>query len=147
MKFYELKIKNGYIGKLRDGSMTVFIHDEYDTLLCSGCLNAFPLESFYDDDGKSFDRRYSNLDIMAIYKKAKFDGNTVDFGEPIWERPVDWSTVKVDTPILVSDDKVFWTKRYFSRYLGGKVYAFIDGATSWSQQVGDIHYNYAKLAI
>lgn len=146
MKFSELKIQNGYVGKLRDGSMTVFIHDEYDTLLCSGCLNAFPLESFYDDDGKSFDRRYSNLDIMDIYKKAKFDGNTVNFGEPIWERPVDWSSVEVDTPVLVSATGDIWLKRHFARFEDGKVRTYGDGRTSWTSNTGTDVWIYAKLA-
>lgn len=50
-----------------------------------------------------------------------------------WEKPVDWSNVEVDTPILVRDDEEFnWKRRHFAKYENGKVYAFIDGATSWT---------------
>lgn len=47
---------------------------------------------------------------------------------------IDWSKVEVDTPILVSSDGKEWYKRYFSRYKNGKVFAWLDGRTSWSVQ-------------
>lgn len=49
------------------------------------------------------------------------------------EPPVDWSKVAVDTPILVRDS-IFckWVKRYFAKYENGIVYAWSNGATSWS---------------
>ena len=49
-----------------------------------------------------------------------------------YEPHVDWSKVKVDTPIYVSDDGYDWRRRYFAKYENGKVYAFQCGATSWS---------------
>lgn len=49
------------------------------------------------------------------------------------EPPVDWSKVAVDTPILVRDNaNLEWTKRYFAKYENGIVYAWSNGATSWS---------------
>lgn len=50
------------------------------------------------------------------------------------EPQVDWSKVKVDTPILVSNRKKDgeWYKRYFAKYENGKVYTFSDGCTSWT---------------
>lgn len=49
------------------------------------------------------------------------------------EPSVDWSKVAVDTPILVRDSaNLEWTKRYFAKYENGSVYAWSDGATSWS---------------
>lgn len=49
------------------------------------------------------------------------------------EPPIDWSKVAVDTPILVRDN-IFskWGKRYFAKYENGIVYAWSNGATSWS---------------
>lgn len=49
------------------------------------------------------------------------------------EPPVDWSKVAVDTPILVrySEEEV-WEKRHFAKYENGIVYAWSNGATSWS---------------
>ena len=49
------------------------------------------------------------------------------------EPPVDWSKVAVDTPILVKDNSdCEWLKRHFAKYENGKVYAWNNGATSWS---------------
>lgn len=62
---------------------------------------------------------------------------------------VDWSKVKVDTPILVKDIlKSEWIKRYFAKYENGRVYAWKEGKTSWSA-VNEHNVNswkYAKLA-
>lgn len=62
---------------------------------------------------------------------------------------IDWSKVKIDTPILVSSDGKKWLNRYFSNYANGQVYAWLNGYTSWTSQ--DFLYNatpwqYAKLA-
>ena len=67
-----------------------------------------------------------------------------------YEEPeVDWSKVKVDTPILVRDyESSEWTKRYFAKYENGRVYAWKEGKTSWSA-VNEHNVNswkYAKLA-
>lgn len=49
------------------------------------------------------------------------------------EPPVDWSKVAVDTPILIRDSSFSeWGKRYFAKYENGIVYAWSNGATSWS---------------
>ena len=49
------------------------------------------------------------------------------------EPEVDWSKVKVDTPILVRDmEGDEWTKRYFAKFIDGIVYAWMGGATSWT---------------
>lgn len=62
---------------------------------------------------------------------------------------VDWSKVAVDTPILVSFDGCNWVKKYFAKVQNNIVYAFDDGATSWS--VSNVEYcvtpwRHAKLA-
>lgn len=61
---------------------------------------------------------------------------------------VDWSKVKVDTPILVSNDNKEWIKRYFARYEDGNVYGWLNGKTSWTAicELSIGHWNYAKLA-
>lgn len=67
-----------------------------------------------------------------------------------YEEPgVDWSKVKVDTPILVKDIlKSEWIKRYFAKYENGRVYAWKEGKTSWSaiNEHNVNSWNYAKLA-
>ena len=84
--------------------------------------------------------------------------NNIDFcsGEALnWlfseykEPEVDWSKVKVDTPILVRNyESGDWTKRYFAKFVDGKVYAWIGGATSWSAdgELDVTSWNCAKLA-
>ncbi len=64
------------------------------------------------------------------------------------EQEVDWSKVKVDTPILVKDtEEEEWQRRYFAEFENGKVYAWHDGLTSWSSVGGcERSWKYAKLA-
>ncbi len=61
---------------------------------------------------------------------------------------VDWSKVAVDTPILVRDsEKSAWKKRHFAKYENEIVYAWEDGATSWSAYKSNItDWKMAKLA-
>ena len=74
--------------------------------------------------------------LMEEYKEAE-------------EQEVDWSKVKVDTPILVKDYKSEqWERRYFAKYENGIVYAWSNGCTSWTTyERNDItRWNIAKLA-
>lgn len=62
---------------------------------------------------------------------------------------VDWSTIKVDTPVLVKDyEDNAWTKRHFAFYKDGKVYTWDSGATSWSTDNDNqiSWWKYAKLS-
>ena len=64
------------------------------------------------------------------------------------QEEVDWSKVAVDTPILVSmneEDWRYWSRRHFAEYRDGTVYAFKDGATSWTTNL-KTEWPYAKLA-
>lgn len=65
------------------------------------------------------------------------------------EPEVDWSKVKVDTPIYVrhSDDEK-WVPRYFAKFEDGRVYAWVSGATSWTvdDEYDVTFWKYAKLA-
>jgi hypothetical protein len=66
-----------------------------------------------------------------------------------YEEPkVDWSKIKVDTPILVRNYGIKWSKRYFGKFVDGKVYAWCGGATSWTAdgECDMTSWNYAKLA-
>lgn len=65
------------------------------------------------------------------------------------EPEVNWSKVKVDTPILVKEcEQNLWWKRYFAKFEDGKVYAWRDGATSWTanDEYDVASWKYAKLA-
>lgn len=62
------------------------------------------------------------------------------------ELPVDWSKVAVDTPILVKNkEDDFEERRYFASFDNGKVYAWNNGRTSWTEK-GKAVWDYAKLA-
>ena len=64
-----------------------------------------------------------------------------------YEEPeVDWSKVKVDTPILVRQvENGEWLERHFAKYENGDVYVWSDGCTSWTTGCMTA-WNYAKLA-
>ena len=62
---------------------------------------------------------------------------------------IDWSKVKVDTPILVKQyEQDEWEKRHFAYFKDGKVCAWLCGATSWSADYdgNTTNWNFAKLA-
>lgn len=62
------------------------------------------------------------------------------------EPEIDWSKIKVDTPILVRDNKDNkWLKRYFAKYEDGLVYAWLGENTSYDA-CGAAKWKYAKLA-
>mgnify|MGYP004534256473 CR=1 FL=1 len=62
------------------------------------------------------------------------------------EQSIDWSKVPVDTPILVKDtEDDDWMNRYFAEYKNGTVYAWCNGATSWTEN-SKCDWKYAKLA-
>lgn len=64
------------------------------------------------------------------------------------EKEVDWSKVKVDTPILVkSEEKNLGYRRYFAKFEDGKVYAWVNGGTSWTRTNDAVRaWEFAKLA-
>ena len=91
-----------------------------------------------------------------IYKKENCCGIgcercamlTVLWLDEEYEEPeVDWSKVKIDTPILVRNFKDnHWYKRYFAKFADGKVYAWRNGRTSWNSTIEHEDWKYAKLA-
>lgn len=67
-----------------------------------------------------------------------------------YEEPeVDWSKVKVDTPIYVRDtEEEEWRKRHFAGFEDGEVSAWNGGLTSWTadDEKNVRFWKYAKLA-
>ena len=58
---------------------------------------------------------------------------------------IDWSKVKVDTPILVRDSEDSkWLERYFAKFEDNKVYAWLGENTSYTA-CGVAKWKYAKL--
>ena len=65
-----------------------------------------------------------------------------DYEEP----EIDWSKVKVDTPVLVKNkENDEWKKRHFAKYKDGDVYTWDNGHTS-NESSCMVYYKYAKLA-
>ena len=63
------------------------------------------------------------------------------------EPQIDWSKIKVDTPILVKDcESGEWLPMHFAKYEDGHVFAFRNGMTSWSSHCDMFYWEYAKLA-
>ena len=87
----------------------------------------------------------NNNDIKMMYDLSEL----LDFD---FEEVVDWSKVPVDTKILVAnfignDYEIVWKKRYFAKYENGKIYAWCDGATSFSVDSDDLctRWDFVKL--
>ena len=55
----------------------------------------------------------------------------LDFEEVV-EIGIDWKNIPIDTPLLVRDGSGAWKRRHFAKYEDGKVYAFVQGKTSFS---------------
>ena len=98
--------------------------------------------------------RFFNKYIRSYYNCDEwkcFSDETVAILTALWleeeyqEPEVDWSNVKTDDPILVSVDGQHWNHRHFAEYRDGTVYAFKDGATSWTTKL-KTEWPYAKLA-
>lgn len=100
----------------------------------------------YSDDSKNYtykvvrrmqcgDKEYDlerisdGLLIGDIYYTSKI--LSIDF---ITIESIDWENISVDTKILVSMDGEEWLKRYFAKYINGKVYVWDYGATSYSSK-------------
>lgn len=127
-------------------------------------------EEFYKDELKVIMKRVTKdllIDQIAVNKQGQpkrcikqscddciFNGHCTLVAKRQWLKQehveqVDWSKVKVDTPILVRNyESGDWTKRYFAKFVDGKVYAWIAGATSWSAdgELDVTSWNCAKLA-
>ena len=87
---------------------------------------------------------YDNLDVSG-WKHAKL----AEGEEECKELEVDWSKVKVDTPILVrGSEDGDWLRRHFAKYEDGIVYTWKDGHTSWtvSHDKEVTGWNFSKLA-
>lgn len=87
--------------------------------------------------------------VRGFAGMSLFDEDNFKYLEKVEPDPleVDWSTVPVDTPILVRDDeKDTWENRYFAEYRNGKVWAWDGGCTSWSADNHKCNWNFAKLA-
>lgn len=64
-----------------------------------------------------------------------------------WEKPIDWSKVPIDTKILVKlQGDNYWDNRHFAKFENGKVYAWVNGTTSFTANGELTEWDFAKLA-
>lgn len=100
-------------------------------------------------EGRFFDkyiRPYYNCDEWQYFSdEAGAILTALWLDEEYEAQEVDWSKVDVDTPILVSMSGQNWKRRHFAGYRNGTVYAFKDGATSWTTNL-KTEWLYTKLA-
>ena len=98
---------------------------------------------------------FRSIGICEIYKRIELKsvlpslehGEVMNIAEELGI--VDWSKVKVDTPVLVSFDGCNWFKKYFAKVQNNTVYTWDNGATSWSisnKEYCVTSWRYAKLA-
>ena len=130
--------------KLYDEGWRYIVADKYDNIYLT---NEKP--SMFDDVDEvriSSCKKYIGITgVMAALPKLSAN-EVFDITEELGI--VDWSKVKVDTPVLVRDfENQDWKKRYFAFFDDELIYTWDGGATSWSVKNKDaIPWKYAKLA-
>ena len=131
--------------KLYDDGWRYIVADKYDNMYLT---NEKP--SMFDDVDEvriSSCKKYIGITgFMAALPKLS-SNEVFDIAEELGI--VDWSKVKVDTPVFVRDsENDVWKCRYFAKYEYEKVYTWVDGRTSWSNKIADIPvcWKYVQLA-
>lgn len=96
----------------------------------------------FNDEGKTFglingtpvrccDMQCSDCDIHSIENRCQI-GILKWLYDEFNQEIVDWSTVKIDTKVLVSNNGEIWFRKHFAGYEDGKIYVWNGGYTSWS---------------
>ena len=119
--------------------------EKYKNELVKVCKSGGLMQFFNDYVVPTYD--CDNYEVINAEKVALLTALWLD-EEYQDQEEVDWSKVEVDTPILVSmneEDWSYWSRRHFAEYRDGTVYAFKDGATSWTTNL-KTEWPYAKLA-
>lgn len=130
--------------KLYDAGWRYIVADNYDNIYLT---NEKP--SMFDDVDEvrisSCEKRIGATGFIKILPKLKAN-EVFSIAEELGI--VDWSKVKVDTPVLVRDfENQDWKKRHFAFFDDELIYTWDGGATSWSVKNEDaIPWKYAKLA-
>ena len=130
--------------KLYDAGWRYIVADNYDNIYLT---NEKPV--MFDDVDEvrisSCEKRIGATGFIKILPKLK-PNEVFSIEEELGI--VDWSKVKVDTPVLVRDfENQDWKKRYFAFFDDELIYTWDCGATSWSVKNKDaIPWKYAKLA-
>lgn len=130
--------------KLYDDGWRYIVADKYDNMYIT---NEKP--SMFDDVDEvriSSCKKYIGITgVMAALPKLSTN-EVFSIEEELGI--VDWSKVKIDTPVLVSSNGIKWHKRYFAKADYLDVWVWDNGATSWSVESNkDVTtWNHIKLA-
>ena len=131
--------------KLYDDGWRYIVADKFDNMYLT---NEKP--SMFDDVDEvriSSCKKYIGITgVMSALPKLSAN-EVFDIAEELGI--VDWSKVKVDTPVFVRDsENDVWKCRYFAKYEYEKVYTWVDGRTSWSNKIADVpvSWKYVQLA-
>lgn len=117
----------------------------------NGCMYLTKEKPTFCGDGKSINP-YSGgttmcTDFFATFIHGIKYNEVLDIAEELGI--VDWSKVPVDTPIYVREhENNTWEKRHFAFFKNGRVYAWLSGTTSWTNNDTNATFSwkYAKLA-
>ena len=123
------------------GGITLKNREKYKNELVKVCKKGELMQFFNDYVVPTYE-----CDKYEVINAEKVALLTALWLEEEYQKPeVDWSNVKTDDPILVSVDGQHWNHGHFAEYRDGTVYAFMDGATSWTTKL-KTEWPYAKLA-
>lgn len=131
--------------KLYDEGWRYIVADKYDNMYLT---NEKP--SMFDDVDEvriSSCKKYIGITGVKAALPKLSANEVFDITEELGI--VDWSQVKVDTPVFVRDsENDVWKCRYFAKYEYEKVYTWVDGRTSWSNKIADVPvcWKYVQLA-
>ena len=79
----------------------------------------------------------STLWVPLVWSKgqniASSEGSLYDIVSEYTE-PHPAESWEVDKKILVSDDQIYWYKKYFAKFENGYFYAWYDGRSSWNEK-------------
>ena len=125
-----------YVTLYKDGMVLI---DKKGCFIYLKCFN-------YDLSEKN-----DKIKITKVYGLSEYASRSLEFStedrELLWisKDEIDWNKVEVDAKVLVRykpyDE---WEKRYFAKYVDGKVYVFKEGKTSWNS-IGIEHWQETKL--
>lgn len=146
MNFIDL-FENGTVAKLRSGKLIthVWVKDKLCEVSPDGRLSTVNRNQYYYADGRIYPKKKMRNDIMEVYA-PKFDEfgrhlspeELIEKTTPIWVRqPIllterEWLGLKVDTPIIVSEDGINWVHRFFYGYSRGIILTYPAGRNSWT---------------
>lgn len=121
--------------------------EKYAEQIIDMAVNAIPIA--VDKEGKPCD--YNAIRCSdCTFNDGRCKEKLKEWAEQEYVEPaVDWSKVPVDTKILVrNSEHEAWKKRYFAKFEDGKIFAWANGATSFSTYNSDFttQWKEGKLA-